>query len=42
MGVPPLVKTKDEASQLPPGSLFRTPDGRVLRNSAVESDGEGQ
>mgnify|MGYP003630008436 CR=1 FL=1 len=42
LGVPPLMRTKDEARQLPPGSRFRTPDGRVLRNSAAESDEETQ
>lgn len=42
MGVPPMVKTRDEASQLPPGSLFRTPDGRILRNEAAPSGEEDE
>lgn len=31
LGVPPKVKSADEARKLPPGSEFMTPDGRILR-----------
>jgi len=30
LGVPPVVKTPDEARKLPSGTQFRTPDGRIL------------
>ncbi|MEH6358829.1 MAG: hypothetical protein V7745_07555 [Pseudomonadales bacterium] len=29
LGVPPLVQTPEEAKKLPPGTQFRTPDGKV-------------
>jgi hypothetical protein len=32
LGVPPVVKTPDEARKLPSGTQFRTPDGRILIN----------
>ncbi|NBW77358.1 MAG: hypothetical protein EBR34_16430, partial [Sphingomonadaceae bacterium] len=28
---PPLVATPEDAKRLPPGTIFRTPDGRTLR-----------
>lgn len=30
LGVPPLVRTPEEARQLPPGTVFRNPQGQVL------------
>ncbi|MFO7863674.1 MAG: hypothetical protein R6U85_06715, partial [Salinivirgaceae bacterium] len=30
LGVPPVVKSPDEARKLPSGTQFRTPDGRIL------------
>lgn len=32
LGVPPVVKTPDEARKLPSGTQFRNPDGRILVN----------
>lgn len=31
LGVPPLVKTADEARKLPPGTIFRNPQGAILQ-----------
>lgn len=36
LGVPPLAKTPQDVEKLQPGQLFRTPDGRVLRNELKE------
>lgn len=36
LGVPPIMKTPDEARRLPEGAPFRTPDGRVLFNRQAE------
>jgi hypothetical protein len=35
LGVPPRVKSPEEAKKLPPGAEFVTPDGRLLRNTLV-------
>jgi len=40
LGIPPIMKTPEEVREkVPEGDWFRTPDGRLKRNIAVENDG---
>ena len=40
LGAPPVVKTPEEAKKLPEGTLFRTPQGQLLRNRVVDNEDE--